>query len=378
MPLVKSVPMKPNFALSLSFEGIRLLHRAPDGWRQVGEVSVDAEDMAAQLAALRSTATALEPSGLRSKLLIPNDQIKYMTIDTAGLSDQARREQAEVALDGATPYAVEDLVFDISNDGPRTHIAAVARETLAEAEAFATEHRFHPVSFAAQSDDHDFTGEAFFGPTVSAPKWLEPGDSVERDKGPFVILGDVELPPEDTPPPKDDTAAETESPGQADDVTADASQEGDSTLDAPAADAAKPEAKTADAPQPASQKPAGAPAPKAAKLDAPRVAPASPSVTPPPSKASAPAHAKTPEVSTGKAPAPAVLKPDATSVEKMGQRHPSPRPPCPKPRPRHLPLPKPPRIFPADAARPSLRVPPCAVACSLCRTRAGRSPIAVR
>ena len=50
--------MKPNFALSLSFEGIRLLHRASDGWRQVGEVAVDAEDMAAQLAALRSTATA--------------------------------------------------------------------------------------------------------------------------------------------------------------------------------------------------------------------------------------------------------------------------------------------------------------------------------
>ncbi len=273
--------MKPNFALSLSFEGIRLLHRAPDGWRQVGEVAVDAEDMAAQLAALRSTATALEPSGLRSKLLIPNDQIKYMTIDTAGLSDQARREQAEVALDGATPYAVEDLVFDISNDGPRTHIAAVARETLAEAEAFATEHRFHPVSFAAQSDDHDFTGEAFFGPTDSAPKWLEPGDSVERDKGPFVILGDVELPPADTLPPKGDTAAKAENPGKADDVTADASQEGDSTSDAPAADVAKPEAKTADAPQPASQKPADVPAPKAAKLDAPRVAPASPSVTPP-------------------------------------------------------------------------------------------------
>ena len=318
--------MKPNFALSLSFEGIRLLHRAPDGWRQVGEVAVDAEDMAAQLAALRSTATALEPSGLRSKLLIPNDQIKYMTIDTAGLSDQARREQAEVALDGATPYAVEDLVFDISNDGPRTHIAAVARETLTEAEAFATEHRFHPVSFAAQSDDHDFTGEAFFGPTDSAPKWLEPGDSVERDKGPFVILGDVELPPADTLPPKGDTAAEAENPGKADDVTADASQEGDSTSDAPAADAATPEAKTADAPQPASQKPAGAPAPKAAKLDAPRVAPASPSVTPPPSKASPPARAKTPEASAGKASAPAVQKPAAPSVEKNAAATPKPAP----------------------------------------------------
>jgi hypothetical protein len=83
--------MKPNFALSLSFQGIRLLHRVPNGWRQIGEVAVDAEDMAAELATLRATATALEPSGLRSKVLIPNDQIKFMSIDTAGLDGQARR-----------------------------------------------------------------------------------------------------------------------------------------------------------------------------------------------------------------------------------------------------------------------------------------------
>lgn len=70
--------MKPNFALSLSFEGIRLARRAMGGWRVVGDVALDSDDLAGELAILRKTAAALEPAGVRTKLLIPNDQIKYM------------------------------------------------------------------------------------------------------------------------------------------------------------------------------------------------------------------------------------------------------------------------------------------------------------
>lgn len=82
--MLKSLPMKPNFTLSLAFDGIRLLHRAPDGWRLVGEVALDSADLAAELAVLRQTATALEPGGLRSLLLIPDEQIKYLSIETPG------------------------------------------------------------------------------------------------------------------------------------------------------------------------------------------------------------------------------------------------------------------------------------------------------
>ena len=100
--------------------------------------------MPAELAVLRRTATALEPGGLRTKILLPTEQIKYLTIESKDMDDDARKAAARKALDGATPYDVEDLAFDISADGDNTHVAAVARETLAEAEAFATEHRFHP------------------------------------------------------------------------------------------------------------------------------------------------------------------------------------------------------------------------------------------
>ncbi len=192
--------MKPNFALSLSFEGIRLLHRVVGGWRSIGDVSFDADDMTAALAMLRKTAASLEPGGVRTKLLIPNDQIKFMTLETPGLSDADRMVEARRALEGATPYAVDDLAFDISNDGAQTHVAAVARETLAEAEAFAAEHRFYPVSFVAQPDSGVFKGEPFFGPTDASSTLLDRDETIEPDVEAVVILGPYVPPTEGTTP----------------------------------------------------------------------------------------------------------------------------------------------------------------------------------
>jgi hypothetical protein len=186
--------MKPSFALSLSVDGIRLLHRAAGGWRSVGDVALDAGDMAAELAVLRKTASDLEPGALHSKILLPNEQIKYLTIDTPGFDPAARRAAAVLALDGATPYAVDDLVFDCSVEGDQTHIAAVAKETLAEAESFARDHRFHPVSFAAIPGDQPYIGEPFFGQTSDAATLLEAGEDVTPDSAAVKIIGDVSAP----------------------------------------------------------------------------------------------------------------------------------------------------------------------------------------
>ena len=193
--------MKSNFALSLSFEGIRLLHRAAGGWRLVGDVSLDAADMAADLALLHDKALLLEPAGLRTKILLPAEQIKYLTIETEEMDDAARMDAARAALDGATPYAVDDLAFDICADGAQTHIAAVARETLAEAEAFAVEHEFDPVNFAAVPGDHPYLGAPFFGETAGAAKVLK-GEPFEHDDIAVVVIGKAEIPevPADAPP----------------------------------------------------------------------------------------------------------------------------------------------------------------------------------
>lgn len=186
--------MKPNFALVLSFDDIRLLQRAPGGWLDAGAVGLDAPDLATALADLRADATRLDPEGMRAKLVIPNEQIRYLTIDTAGLSDEATGARVLAALDGATPYPVNELAHDWVRDGDKTHIAAVAFETLDEAEAFAIEHEFHPVSFAAIPPAGSFSGEPFFGAAPSSAEWLAPTDSLSRDMQPIRVVGTADWP----------------------------------------------------------------------------------------------------------------------------------------------------------------------------------------
>ena len=162
--------MKSEFALSLSFDGITVLTRGAGGWYRLGSVSPDAEDMAAQLAELRSQAIALSDKPLHSKLVLPDTQIRYLSIETGDLPHDARISAACDALEGATPYPVSELAFDISADGATTHVAAVALETLQEAESFASEHGFGPASFVAAPGDMPFLGEPFFGTAKAARK----------------------------------------------------------------------------------------------------------------------------------------------------------------------------------------------------------------
>lgn len=158
--------MKPNFALSLSQDGISLLHRAAEGWESVGKATLTQDDLNEQLAEMRQTATTLEPNGLHTKVVIPDDQIKYLTLPIDPAFDRNVETVAREALDGTTPYSIDELVFATKVDGKTLQIAAVARETLQEAEVFATAHRFNPVCFAAASSNEQFAGEPIFGPTT--------------------------------------------------------------------------------------------------------------------------------------------------------------------------------------------------------------------
>ncbi|MEL7098690.1 MAG: hypothetical protein AAGM84_07670 [Pseudomonadota bacterium] len=183
--------MKPNFALSLSVDGIVLLHRAAGGWLRVGAVPLTVDDMAGELAALRARAAELSDGAVTAKLIVPNDQIKYLTIDTGSVGTPARLDAARAALEGATPYEVDELAFDICEDGAQTHVAAVALETLEEAEAFARLHDFGPVSFVSVPGDAAFLGEPFFGEAQSVARLLDEGDMVEPDGIAVVVVGDV-------------------------------------------------------------------------------------------------------------------------------------------------------------------------------------------
>lgn len=176
--------MTTNFALSLSFEGIELLHRVPRGWQVVGTADVEDKNLDAALAALREKALALEPGNLRTKLVIPMDQIKYLAID----STQTNLDDIHAALDGATPYDLNELAVDYERSGGRTHVAAVARDTLEEAESFARAHQFNPVAFVAVPEPFTFQKEVFFGATTCAAQ-IVGSQAITRDDLPVLKVG---------------------------------------------------------------------------------------------------------------------------------------------------------------------------------------------
>lgn len=187
--------MKPKFALDLSHDGIGLLHRSGEGWHTVGNVSLEDTEFSDKLGYLRQTAAALESSGVTTKLVIPNSQILFTTVKANGPTDVERHDQIRSALIGATPYEIDDLVYDWAIVDGSVRVAAVARETLAEAESFANEHGFNPLSFVARPNDGAFSeAEPFFGTSQIAKSLLDSADPLERDKKAIRILGQAVAP----------------------------------------------------------------------------------------------------------------------------------------------------------------------------------------
>ena len=201
--------MKPNFALNFTDDSITLLHRTKRGWAEVGRTAFDVDDLPAAMADLKAKAEALAPNGITTKLVIPNSQIKYLTIPTPGPDASSRKAQIAAGLEGQTPYDVADLVWDHTGKGDSVQVAVLARETLDEAEGFAAANGFNPVSFVAIPLDASFGTEPFFGQTSFSQSVLKDGQKVDRDSDP-IQLPDAEPAPQPEPEPLPEPEPEPE------------------------------------------------------------------------------------------------------------------------------------------------------------------------
>ncbi len=171
--------MKPGFTLSLSIEGIELLHDSAEGRESLGSVTPDAPDLIDALARLRARAQEISPEGIATRVLIPNSQVRYMALESGPLDDGERQQLALEALDGATPYAVEELVINTAARDGITHVAAVARETLEEARIFADEHGFNPQDYLAVPESDGYPGAVVFDLNTTPA----PADDTDMGRG---------------------------------------------------------------------------------------------------------------------------------------------------------------------------------------------------
>lgn len=173
-----------EYALSFSVDAVHLQRRdrpagqqagaAPPAWRHLGSVEFDAPDFRGDFIRLRQMAgDAGRASGeagadapLPVTLIIPDDQILYTTLTVPPGAD---REQAVArALDGLTPYAIEDLSFDWDGTGDSVRVAAVARQTLGEARDFAAQYGFAGREFRAAPKPETYSSEPVF--LLEAPR----------------------------------------------------------------------------------------------------------------------------------------------------------------------------------------------------------------
>ncbi|WP_099826413.1 hypothetical protein [Oceaniglobus indicus] len=167
--------MKPNFSLDLSPSGIRLFDLTQEPPVLLGEVSLSDPDFDTNITDLRNRAAESSDLPMTTQVVIPNSEILFTTLDhpevSAGTGNGQRKAAREAAvrdeLDGMTPYPLDDLVYIWRlKNRKELSVAAVARETLAEAEAFAVGKSFNPVRFLAVPEAGKFGGPINFGPTA--------------------------------------------------------------------------------------------------------------------------------------------------------------------------------------------------------------------
>lgn len=159
--------MAPQFALSLSQDGIDLLRKDAGEWQVVAQADPSSPDLPSQMEALQNTAQASTAEPVAVNIILPDDQVKYLSLETGGLDENARTALTVQTLEETTPYAADEIVFDQQPDGDTTHVAAIAVETLTEAKSFARQYGFVPLAYLAQP----FEGRTFaIEPVVDALK----------------------------------------------------------------------------------------------------------------------------------------------------------------------------------------------------------------
>ncbi len=157
----------PQFALSFSDDAVHLLERTapPEStapWRERGSAAFDHPTFRDQLAALRAAARQPDGDPAPVALVIPDDQILYTSL--AAEAGKGQGQFVGRALDGLTPYAVQDLAWDWRTEpgGRSVRVAAVARQTLREAHDFACRHGFEPTGFVAAPSEGLYPGTPRF------------------------------------------------------------------------------------------------------------------------------------------------------------------------------------------------------------------------
>lgn len=155
--------MSNMWGFDLDMTAVRLMRRDNGKWQEVAAEKIEGADIEQRLMALVDRIETDAPV----ELFLPRDQILYTDVEVS--SDDSARSEIEQALEGATPYPIDELDIDWDMVEPgKARVAAIALETLDEAVAFAEVRGVKVGGFSSLDVEGDFprlpdfTGHSIF------------------------------------------------------------------------------------------------------------------------------------------------------------------------------------------------------------------------
>jgi hypothetical protein len=156
--------MDTRWGLDLDMSAVRLMRLDGETWVEVAVAKIDGPDIEDRL---KKMVAAIEP-GAPVELFLPRDQILYTDV---ALTPGDPIPQIERALEGRTPYTLDELSFDWEDAAHGTaRVAAIALDTLDEAAAFAEVRHIAIAGYSSLAGTEDFPRlPKFDGPMIAEP-----------------------------------------------------------------------------------------------------------------------------------------------------------------------------------------------------------------
>ncbi len=155
--------MSEYWAFDLSMSAVRLLRRQDGDWQEIAIQKIEGADIEKRL---QDLADLIQPP-VPITIFLPNDQILFTEVSIASEGNAAAEIHA--AMDGRTPYSLEELQIDweLSAQGIAS-VAAIARDTLSEAQQFAAGRGLEVVGYSSFVDENQFPRLPLFSEPQSA------------------------------------------------------------------------------------------------------------------------------------------------------------------------------------------------------------------
>ena len=143
--------MSERWGFDLSMEAVRLMRRDAEQWQEFAREKLEGDDIETRLAALVAKANTDQPV----EIFLPRDQILYTQVELKNADDAENAIRS--SMDGRTPYALDELEIDWELvSASNAQVAAVAHETLQEAEAFVTKGGLSVRAFSSLDTPAEF------------------------------------------------------------------------------------------------------------------------------------------------------------------------------------------------------------------------------